>query len=83
MARGLGKVFVRKYAGDQKGTEANKRVIVDFDYDETTTRYLVLSDEGATLRLGVEILSLDWVELVKLTKLIASTGRELSKRAAS
>jgi len=44
-------------------------------------RYLLLTDEGGLLRLGVESLELSWPDLVKLARLIARTGRALQEKA--
>lgn len=76
VARDLGKVCVRQYAG----TNAH-RTIIDFDADERTLRYLMLSKEGGLLRIGVESVELSWPDLVKLARLIAQTGKLLHKAA--
>lgn len=83
MARSLGRVHVRQYAGDEKGRRDNLRTIIDFDEVETTMRFLILSKDGGTFRLGVETLVLEWPELMKLARTIVRTGKTLAETELS
>jgi len=78
VARALGKVKVRQYAASTRTNSGERRTIIDFDEDETTMRFLLLEADGGRLRLGVELLELEWPELMKLARIIARTGRALS-----
>jgi hypothetical protein len=78
VARNLGTVRVRQYAKSTHIQSKVRRTIVDFEDEETTMRYLLLTDDGGLFRLGVETLELSWPDMVKLARLIARTGRKLS-----
>jgi hypothetical protein len=67
---------VRTYIKDNRSGE---RVVVDFEGDDRSDRFLLLNESGGTIRLGVERAYLDWNHLIELADLIV-TGSKTLKR---
>jgi hypothetical protein len=56
---------------------AGKRVVVDFEEEQTSDRFLLLTPQGGSIRLGMERLDLDWGNLVELSELIKTGAKTL------
>jgi hypothetical protein len=56
------------------------RVIIDFDEDPGTDRFMLIDNNGAFLCIGTERLQLGWDALVQLTDLLGVARKTLKPR---
>jgi hypothetical protein len=68
-------LHVRNFPKEKK--EISDRVIVDFDEDPLTERFLVLDSEGGTIVLSYERITLGWDALIQLAELIQTGAKTL------